>query len=48
VYAAIQVGEAPENPAYPTFKDGYINTAICEAIYSSARQESKWIEIPSI
>ncbi|WP_353483553.1 Gfo/Idh/MocA family oxidoreductase [Haliscomenobacter sp.] len=48
VYAAIQVGKPPENPAYPTFKDGYINTLICEAIHTSAKQDSKWIEIPNL
>ena len=31
--------------AYPTFYDGYKNAAICEAIYSSAKSNSSWVEV---
>ncbi len=41
--------EAIESPTdkinYPTFKDGAINAAVCEAIYQSAKRDSVWISI---
>ncbi len=41
VYAAI---ESPTGkPNYPTFKDGAMNAAVCEAIYQSAKNDSVWV-----
>ena len=31
---------------YPTVKDGWINNLVCDAIYKSAHQNGKWIDIP--
>lgn len=45
VYKDMDNGTPSEHPAYPTFKDGYLNAAICEAIYESANNESKWTEV---
>lgn len=46
VYAAIESPNKVVN--YPTFKDGAINAAICEAIYKSATNDSIWVTIPKI
>lgn len=43
VYEAIESPEKATN--YPSFKDGAINAAVCEAIYQSAKNNSKWIPI---
>lgn len=45
VYKDINSDKASENPDYPTFKDGYINAAVCDAIYESANKNSKWVEV---
>lgn len=43
VYAAI---ESPTDTInYPTFKDGAINAAVCEAIYQSAKNDSVWVSV---
>ena len=44
VYAAIEMGQQPENPTFPTFADGYRELLICEKILESARGE-KWVEV---
>ena len=41
VYKAIETPNDTVN--YPTFKDGAINAAVCEAIYQSAKHDSIWI-----
>lgn len=45
VYKDIEAGSVSNLPVYPTFKDGYINSAVCNAIYESANNNSKWIEV---
>lgn len=45
VYKDIEVGKRSENPTYPTFYDGYINTTVCTAIYESANNNSVWVKI---
>jgi predicted dehydrogenase len=44
VYAAVEAGKMPENPAFPTFADGYRELLICERILESSRKEA-WVEI---
>lgn len=44
-YIDIERGKPSDKPSYPTFKDGYINSAICEAIYESANNNSAWIKV---
>lgn len=45
VYKDIKEGHPSESPTYPTFYDGYVNAAVCEAIYISANENSKWVEV---
>lgn len=45
VYHDILTGKRSETPAYPTFKDGYLNAAVCSAIYESANNNSAWTEV---
>lgn len=45
VYKDIEVGIPSDSPKYPTFKDGYINSLVCNAIYESANNNSKWVEV---
>lgn len=45
VYMDIEAGYQGNSPVYPTFKDGYINSAVCSAIYESANNNSKWVEV---
>lgn len=45
VYSDILSGTASSAPKYPTFYDGYINASVCEAIYESANNNSKWTEV---
>ena len=45
VYKDMKSGSPSPAPTYPTFYDGYINAAICEAIYESANNNSKWTEV---
>ena len=33
---------------YPTFRDGLINTMICNAIYESAQNNAGWVPVPTI
>lgn len=46
VYQAIESPNSQSN--YPTLKDGAINAAVCEAIYTSAKNDSAWVGIPLI
>lgn len=45
VYLDIDKGFPSDRPEYPTFYDGYINAAICNAIYISANNNSRWTEV---
>lgn len=45
VYKDIEAGIPSENPAYPTFLDGYINSAVCAAVYESANNNSSWVKV---
>ena len=45
VYKDMKSGSPSPAPTYPIFYDGYINAAICEAIYESANNNSKWTEV---
>lgn len=44
VYAAIERGAQPENPKFPTFKDGLRELLICERILESHRKQA-WVKI---
>ncbi len=44
VYAAIEAGKQPENPKFPSFKDGLRELLICERILESHRKQA-WIKI---
>jgi predicted dehydrogenase len=44
VYAAIREGKQPDNPLFPTFKDGLRELVLNEAILKSAREE-RWIDV---
>lgn len=43
IYTALESGALPED--IPSFYDGYQNAAICEAVYRSATQDSKWVAV---
>lgn len=45
VYEDIDKGYPSNAPEYPTFYDGYINSAVCDAIYRSANNNSEWMEV---
>lgn len=45
VYKDIENGRPSKNPLYPTFYDGYINSAVCAAIYESANNNSAWVKV---
>ena len=42
VYQALETGQETN---YPNIYDGYKCTAVCEAIYLSAKNDSKWVEV---
>lgn len=44
VYQDIAAGRPSAHPTYPTFADGYINAAVCAAIYASATHNSEWVK----
>ena len=44
VYAAIESGQQPDSPTFPTFADGYRELLICEKILESNRAQA-WIEV---
>ncbi|NLJ70612.1 MAG: Gfo/Idh/MocA family oxidoreductase [Clostridiaceae bacterium] len=44
-YKDIQRGYADENSRYPTLYDGMRNVLICNAAYTSATNQGKWVEI---
>ena len=43
IYTALEKGAMAED--IPSFYDGYQNAAICEAVYQSAMQNSKWVAV---
>lgn len=45
VYKDIKNGAQSKSPSYPTFKDGYLNSAVCNAIYESANNNSIWVKV---
>lgn len=45
IYTDIEAGQPSVHPDYPTFLDGAVNTKVCNAVYDSAEQESKWIKV---
>lgn len=45
VYADVINGRPSDKPEYPSFKDAYINSAICDAVYRSAKADSAWIKV---
>jgi len=44
VYAAIEAGAQPEQPKFPTFKDGLRELLICERILESHRKQA-WVKV---
>ena len=44
VYAAVAAGGSPDEPDYPTFRDGHRQLVLAEAIARSSR-ERRWIEV---
>lgn len=46
VYKDIE-NDGKNEKTYPTFRDGYINALICNAIYESANKNSEWVEVKS-
>jgi predicted dehydrogenase len=45
VYAAVAVGEMPDEPDFPSFVDGYRANVLGDAVAVSAR-ERRWVEVP--
>ncbi|MBI9050839.1 MAG: Gfo/Idh/MocA family oxidoreductase [Anaerolineaceae bacterium] len=45
VYQQIESPSPEEKKSYATFYDGYVNTAICAAIYESANQNAAWVKV---
>lgn len=45
IYQDIENGKTSAMPAYATFYDGYVNAAVCMAIYESAKNDSRWTKI---
>jgi predicted dehydrogenase len=45
VYRAVAAGRMPEEPDFPTFRDGHESVVLGEAIATSAR-EGRWIDVP--
>jgi predicted dehydrogenase len=45
VYAAVEAGDPPDHPDYPTFADGVYSLQVGEALLQSAR-ENRWVPVP--
>lgn len=45
IYQDIENGKVSGLPSYATFYDGYVNAAVCMAIYESATNNASWINI---
>lgn len=39
------IAQGTRSGTYPTFYDGYVNAAVCQAIYDSANHDSAWIKV---
>ncbi len=46
-YLDIESDQPSQNPTYPTFMDGYINSVVCKAIYDSTNKNSAWVKVRS-
>jgi predicted dehydrogenase len=44
VYADVAAGGPSEQPDYPTFRDGHVENALCDAVALSNR-ERRWVEV---
>jgi predicted dehydrogenase len=44
VYAAVAAGGPPDEPDYPTFRDGHVENVLGEAVARSSR-EQRWVEV---
>lgn len=47
VYKGLESNGALSSGMFPTILDGYRNTAVCEAIFQSANNNSAWMEVQS-
>ena len=45
VYADIAAGKVSDAPRYPSFADGYRSVKLCKAVYDSAMNDAKWVEV---
>ncbi|MDL2213969.1 Gfo/Idh/MocA family oxidoreductase [Clostridia bacterium OttesenSCG-928-O13] len=46
VYGALKAGQYEMDGAdYPTLQDGFVNAAVCDAIWQSAHSKSAWTEV---
>ena len=45
VYQDIELARPSQNPTYPTFQDGYVNSLDCSAIHESANHNSTWVKV---
>lgn len=45
VYAALEDGSYTASPTWPSFYDGYMNAAVCEAIWQSDQNHAAWIPV---
>lgn len=45
VYKDVERGRPSGEPVYPTFYDGYVNSAVCAAVYESAGNNSAWVRV---
>lgn len=43
VYSDISSKDSPK--AYPTFRDGYLNACLCDAIYESSKNNGAWVSL---
>jgi 16S rRNA C967 or C1407 C5-methylase (RsmB/RsmF family) len=43
--SALILDEAVSVESLPNFEDGFINALVCDAIYTSAKNDSKWVQI---
>lgn len=39
------IGSEVHQKSYPGFADGFFNTLVCDAIYSSAKNNSNWVQV---
>jgi predicted dehydrogenase len=46
VYRAVETGGVPDEPDFPTFRDGHRASLLADAIAASNRQQ-RWVEVPT-